>query len=396
MRIGDVSGAGSITNYDKMNMTGVTFRPVTPDASNAVTMHVIFKNTYTSGNTGDYYWAMGVTGQFNPPSGENVVGDQFILIGTGAFNSSADTASVGKLDKVMFTTPTGNNLNGVFSSPTPVVATKVKSSCNTNNTGVCNPSITYDFQISIKGADAIELPDSWIGAGRACIPAQVDPLIPTTWIPTMNWVDSWAAPHIPLPIHVSEMDDWLAAENAKYIRNPLRRQAITDFETNLVNKWLAKNTCTGVLVKAVEDDAAAGAAKNGPPNVTTCVDTNTCGTIVINKTIAPFLTGYPQNADNGFPIPQDSQTFDFDGEGSGIYPFSITTDGQTCDDGCVPNGTGSKSINFLATGGGVGSRTIAETGFPTTVLDPTVLPKELVAEVKEVYATLKRLGTQRL
>lgn len=367
VRIGDVSGAGSITNYDKMNMTGATFKPVTPNASSAVTMHVIIKHTYTSGNTGDYYWVMGVTGQFNPPSAENVVGDHFILTGTGAFNSVTDIASVGKLDKGTFLTPTGNNLNGVFSSPQPVVATKVKTSCNTNNTGVCNPSITYDYQISIKGADVIELPDSLFGAGRACTPAQVDPLIPTTWIPKMNWVDNFAAPHIPLPIHVSEMPDWFAAENAKYIRNPLLRQAITDFESNLVDKWLAKNTCTGVLIQAGEADAAAGRAANGPPNVTTCVDTNTCGTIVIKKTIAPCLTGYPIC---DWPIPQDTQTFDFAGEGLGIYPFSITTDGKTCDDECVPNGTGSKSLISLATGGAGGSRTIAETGFPTTVLDP--------------------------
>jgi hypothetical protein len=371
VRIGDVSGAGSINNYDRMNMTGATFKPVTPNANSAVTMHVVIKHTYTSGNTGDYYWSIGVTGQFNPPSTENVVDDHFILTGTGAFNSSSDIASVGTLDKGALLTPTGNNLNGVFSSPTPVVATKVKTSCNTNSTGVCNPSITYDFQVSIKGADVMEISDSLIGAGRACTTDQVDPLIPPTWIPTMNWVDNQAAPHIPLPTHVSGMHDWFVAENAKYIQNPLLRQAVTNFETNTVNKWLAKNTCTGVLTQAVVADAAAGAAANGQPNVTTCVDTNTCGTIVIKKTIASCLTGYDENCTQTghWPIPQDTQTFGFDGSGSGIYPFSITTDGQICSDsGCTA--TGSHPLNSLATGSTVGGRTISETVFPTTVADP--------------------------
>ncbi len=169
----------------------------------------------------------------------------------------------------------------------------------------------------------LELVDSLVFGGRTCTADTLDPLIPTTWIPKMTWIDNFAAPHIPLPIHVSGMHDWFAAENLKYIRNPLLRQAITDFETNLVNKWLANNTCTGKIIQVVATDQAAGAAANGPPNVTTCKDTNTCGTIVIKKTIASCLTGYDENCitTGHWPIPQDTQTFDFDGDGLGYLPL---------------------------------------------------------------------------
>ncbi len=123
VRIKDLSGA-ALTNVDTINLTGATFRPVTPNAATAVSMHVKIRHTFTSGqNPGDYYWSMGVTGQFNPPDAENVVDDHFILTGTGTFNNANDSASVGKLDIGAFRTPQIIGRNGVISSPTPVVAT---------------------------------------------------------------------------------------------------------------------------------------------------------------------------------------------------------------------------------------------------------------------------------
>jgi hypothetical protein len=98
------------------------------------------------------------------------------------------------------------------------------------------------------------------------------------------------------------------------------------------------------------------------------------GTIVVNQTIAPWLTGYPQNATDGFPIPQDSQKFDFTGTGNDLGNFSIITD--QCNGSC---GKGSNVLSGLTTGATGGSRTITETGFPTEgVKDPDYLTDPLV------------------
>ena len=89
------------------------------------------------------------------------------------------------------------------------------------------------------------------------------------------------------------------------------------------------------------------------------------GKIVINKTIAPCLTGYTPC----YSIPPDTQTFVFTGTGPGI---GTDADGSTPTNfNIVTNvGTGSTTFSGLYTGEAGGSRTIKETGFPTNPADP--------------------------
>jgi hypothetical protein len=361
VRIQDLGGSPT-TQVDKMNLTGIILTPMV--TLNKKTYHVIIEHTYSNGQgTGDYQWAMGVTGNFDPVGTDTVLNNQFLLTGTGRFVTGTDNdpaVTVGKLDKGAFLTPQTLGKNGDVSQT--VTAHVVKTGCNTNSSGFCKPKISYDFQITIDGADSLNLTDSLIGAGIACTANQQDPLIPTAWIPAMNWIDHFAAPHYPLPTHVSELANWLGLENAKYIHDPKKLALLTNFERDLINKWLASHTCSGKITQVVAADAATG----NPSNVTTCVDTNTCGTIVINKTIAQYFEsdgeagGIPPNT---IVIPKGIYTFGFDGTGSGTYPFSINTDGQICDDECAPSGTGSYSINSLDSAS-TEPRIIRETTFP--------------------------------
>jgi len=86
--INDLGTTGSV---DKMKLTGVTFTPVV--AAGDKTTTVIISHTFSNGQlSGDYLWGMGMAGQFDPPTTENVVGDEVILVGTGlfAFSTSGD------------------------------------------------------------------------------------------------------------------------------------------------------------------------------------------------------------------------------------------------------------------------------------------------------------------
>ena len=117
-----------------------------------------------------------------------------------------------------------------------------------------------------------------------------------------------------------------------------------------LGKWLLGQTCAGKPQVVLNTDSTSGVNKGlaaGGKLVTTCSDTNTCGTgtIVIKKTTSP------NTIDN----------FGFTGTGSGITDFGILTDQDVCNDGCMG---GSQTFSLLQTGAAGGSRTIKETVFP--------------------------------
>lgn len=306
VRIQDLGGTGGNTSIDKMNITGVKFTPV---ASGTVTTHVKISHTYSTGQAaGDYHFGFGVTGVFDPPGTTTVVGDHFIVTGTGTFNSGTDIVGLGTIDRGSFSISPGNGLNGDITGTIPTRS--VKNPCNTNNTNVCTPTIAYDLQITSVGLDALVLSDSGIACGIS-VPAGED---------------------------------------------------CTQKPAGAVCRQLKK--CGAVLT----DDARKGS--NSP----TCIDTDTCGNIVINKTIAEFYEFGGSGSGGGAcgqgglcpntPIVlsvNQTQTFNFDGTGFGIYPFDISiTD-------VVP--TGSQSLNFLDTTSD--TRIIRETGFPAAFFPPT-------------------------
>jgi hypothetical protein len=156
-----INDVGTVGSVDAMKLTGVTLTPVIVAGDKTIT--VVIRNQYSAGQPkGDYKWAMGMGGYFDPPSTENVVGDRLRLIGTGVF---PDTVTMGTLDTGSFTTSTILNVNG--SVTRSLSATTVKSACDTGG-GFCRPTITYTFTIVIRGGDTLVLNDSVIGAGGTC------------------------------------------------------------------------------------------------------------------------------------------------------------------------------------------------------------------------------------
>ena len=281
--INDLGTTGSV---DKMKLTGVTFTPVV--AAGDKTTTVIISHTFSNGQlVGDYLWGMGIAGQFDPPTTENVVGDQVKLVGTGLF---ADAQPLGTLDTGTLASPTNNNFNGTINKS--IATAVVKPGCNTNSSGKCTPTLTHTFTIKVRGQDTVKLTDSVIGAGGACRPPGPPPNVPN-------------GPPDPLP--------------------PGR-------------------SCSAVAAQAdaeIQSDIRAelrAAKKEGAVVPTTCVDTNTCGTIIIIK-YTPYEPGGTE--------------FGFLGTGSGITDFSVTTAGNP----------GSKAYTFgdLETGVAGGSREISET-----------------------------------
>ena len=168
--INDVSTVGSL---DAMKLTGVTFSPVVLSGTKTTT--AVVRNTYNAGGgnpTGNYSWAMGMGGYFDPPSNENVVGNRLKLNATGTF---PDTVTLGALDTGSFTTSTIVNVNG---SVTRSLAAKlVKSACNTGSSR-CAPTITYTFTITVAGGDKLVLNDSVIGGGGTCREEEPPPSVP--------------------------------------------------------------------------------------------------------------------------------------------------------------------------------------------------------------------------
>ena len=348
LRIYDVGGTPA-TNVDKMNLTGIKITP--PANTTGKTTKIVIKHTYANGQgSGNYLWGMGVTGQFTPsPATADVLQNKFVLIGRGKFKTptAADPEKeIGRIDK------------GPFGDGTPVIqagdigivsqtlsVTTVKPGCNTDNTGFCRPEITYEYNITFVGADTLKLTDSFIGAGISCTDAQLDPLIPQIILILMRLVDPTGV----LPTRISGLNDWIDAMAVKYKLNPTQLAKLEKVKVAL-GKWLLGQTCAGKPQVVLNTDSTSGVNKGlaaGGKLVTTCSDTNTCGTgtIVIKKTTSP------NTIDN----------FGFTGTGSGITDFGILTDQDVCNDGCMG---GSQTFSLLQTGAAGGSRTIKETVFP--------------------------------
>ncbi|MEI8014862.1 MAG: hypothetical protein WCH20_08495 [Nitrospira sp.] len=368
VRINDVGGTPA-TNVDKMNLTGIK---LTPTTSTKKTAHIIITHTYSTGQgLGDYQWGMGVTGQFEPgPNAtDTVLNNQFVLIGTGNFDTPDTTdpaIEIGRLDKGAFRTPQAPGSKGIVTQT--LNPRTVKASCNTNGSNTCRPTIKFDFQTTVEGTDALVLTDSLLATGITCTPAQLDPLTPQLLVIAMNYFDAHTiAPHYPAPTHWSGVHAWLDLEAAKLHLDSGQLAKLHKLESDL-DTWLASHSCAGKPAVELAKDSTSGVASGlaaGGTLATTCVESNTCGKIVIKKTIAtkfdPDGCCIPANA----TIPQDIQKFGFDGTGVGIYSFSITTDGVQ-----LPTGsTGSYSINSLDSASG--PWIIKETIFPdSSITDP--------------------------
>ncbi|MDZ4855153.1 MAG: hypothetical protein SGJ26_09930 [Nitrospirota bacterium] len=258
--INDLGTTGSV---DKMKLTGVTFTPVV--AAGDKTTTVIISHTFSNGQlSGDYLWGMGMAGQFDPPTTENVVGDEVILVGTGLF---ADSQPLGTLSTGTLVSPTTNNSNGTINKSKATAV--VKPGCNTNSSGKCTPTLTYTFTIKVRGQDTVKLTDSVIGAGGTCRQPGSVPDVPQ-------------GPPDPLP--------------------PGR-------------------SCAAVAAQAdaeIQSDIRAelrAAKKEGSVVPVTCDDTNTCGTIIILKDVGTFagiefgFTGTGSGLTDFSITPPGNQTF---------------------------------------------------------------------------------------
>ena len=348
LRINDVGGTPA-TNVDKMNLTGIKITP--PANTTGKTTKIVIKHTYANGQgSGNYQWGMGVTGQFTPsPATADVLQNKFLLIGRGKFKTptAADPEKeIGRIDKGPFGDGTplieAGDI-GIVSQTLPV--TTVKTGCNTDSTGFCRPEITYEYNITSVGADTLKLTDSLIGAGISCTDAQLDPLIPQIILFLMRLVDPTGV----LPTHISGLNDWIDAMAVKYNLNPKQLAKVEKVKVALA-KWLLGQTCAGKPQVVLNTDSTSGVAQGvaaGGKLVTTCSDTNTCGTGTIN-----IIKAVQPNIIDNFP---------FTGTGSGITDFGILTDQDVCNDGCIE---GSQTFSRLLTGEAGGSRTIKETVFP--------------------------------
>ena len=346
VRINDVGGTAA-TNVDKINFTGVKLAP--PANTTGKTTHIIITHTFANGQgVGNYQWGMGATGSFSSaplPTG-TVIGNQFVLLGKGKFNtpdSSDPEVVIGKLDKGAFKSPQAPGADGVITQTVNVQT--VKTGCNTNNGGSCKPTITYDFQVTVVGLDPLTLTDSVIGAGISCTDAQLDPLIPPILLFLMRLVDPTGV----LPTHISGLNAWIDAMAVKYNLNPTQLAKVEKVKVALA-KWLLGQTCAGKPQVVLNTDSKSGVAQGvaaGGTLVTTCSNDNTCGTGTIN-----IIKAVQPNTIDNFP---------FTGTGSGITDFGIRTDQDLCNEGCMG---GSQTFSLLLTGAAGGSRTIKETVFP--------------------------------
>ena len=286
VRINDVGGTPA-TNVDKMNLTGMILTP--PANTDGKTTHIIINHTYSNGQgSGNYQWGMGATGYFDPVGTDTVLNNKFVLTGKGKFftpstndptGANDPELTIGKLDKGSFKSPTIAGTNGIVTQTVPV--TTVKTGCNTDNSGVCRPTITYDFEVTVVGADALVLTDSVTCDGITCTDAELNPLIPKTLLFLMKLVD----PKGVLPTHISGLNAWIDQMAVKYNLNPTQLAKLEKFKIALF-KWLASQTCAGKVTTELAKDSASGVAAGvaaGGTLVTTCVDTNTCGTITISK-----------------------------------------------------------------------------------------------------------------
>ena len=337
VRINDVGGTPA-TNVDKMNLTGTILTP--PANTDGKTTHIIITHTYSNGQgSGDYLWGMGATGYFDPAGTDTVLNNKFVLTGKGKFYTPTATdatgatdpeVSIGRLDKGPFKSPLAPGANGIVTQT--VAVTTVKTGCNTNGSGFCKPTITYDFEVTVVGADALTLTDSIITAGITCTVAQLDPLIPPLLLYLMKLID----PTGPLPTHISGLNAWIDQMAVKYKLNPTQLAKVANLKIAL-GKWLLGQTCAGKPQVVINTDSVTGVNGGltaGGILVTTCVDTNTCGTITITKNTRNAL---------GFLL-QTSDTFTFNVTGPSLLTEMISMGGQNSQSKTVTVESGPYSI----------------------------------------------------
>lgn len=252
--IGDNSTAGSL---DLMKLTGIKFTPVgvTAGTTTTTTATIVVTHTYNAGGgnpAGDYAWGYGMAGYLDPPSNENVVGDQLKQTGQGNFAGKIAALGLG-LDTGKFATPTTLNLNGSVTKSR--AATVVMPACNTGSNR-CAPTITQTFTLTMTGADTLVLSDSAIACGGTCRQADAVIPIPPLLYQLMLKLDPQA------PNDINQLPKWLADMGEKYLKNKQQKELLAQL-IKALNKWLAASvpgTCAQVqtaIDEIIEDDVEA-------------------------------------------------------------------------------------------------------------------------------------------
>ena len=252
--IGDNSTAGSL---DLMKLTGIKFTPVgvTAGTTTTTTATIVVTHTYNAGGgnpAGDYAWGYGMAGYLDPPSNENVVGDQLKQTGQGNFAGKISALGLG-LDTGKFATPTTLNLNGSVTKSR--AATVVMPACNTGSNR-CAPTITQTFTLTMTGADTLVLSDSVIAAGGTCRQAETVIPIPPLLYKLMLKLDPQA------PNDINQLPKWLADMGEKYLHNPTQKKLLA-YLIHELEKWLAATvpgTCAQVqtaIEEIIKDDVEA-------------------------------------------------------------------------------------------------------------------------------------------
>jgi len=252
--IGDNSTAGSL---DLMKLTGIKFTPVgvTAGTTTTTTATIVVTHTYNAGGgnpAGDYAWGYGMAGYLDPPSNENIVGDQLKQTGQGNFAGKIAALGLG-LDTGKFATPTTLNLNGSVTKSR--AATVVMPACNTGSNR-CAPTITQTFTLTMTGADTLVLSDSAIACGGTCRQADAVIPIPPLLYQLMLKLDPQA------PNDINQLPKWLADMGEKYLKNKQQKELLAQL-IKALNKWLAASvpgTCAQVqtaIDEIIEDDVEA-------------------------------------------------------------------------------------------------------------------------------------------
>lgn len=182
----DVSTSGST---DDMKLTGITFTPVTAQSPNRQ-LDVFLTNTFNQpdgGNLkGNYTWNLGQGGNMDPfPETETTIDSGVQLTGTANNIGDVGTGNLGVLHKYNLikappTPPTPVNTIIVVSEsivvppvkpPTVKMVSGTDAICNTGKVGStdrCAPTIMYNYHVTIKGLDILNLVDSLVGCGGSC------------------------------------------------------------------------------------------------------------------------------------------------------------------------------------------------------------------------------------
>ncbi|MBX3304296.1 MAG: C-type lectin domain-containing protein, partial [Nitrospira sp.] len=259
-------------SLDLLKLTGITFEPVV--TAGTKTMRVVVTHTYNAGGgnpAGNYSWGYGMAGYLDPPSNENIVGDQLQQSGEGTFASPPVRLGLG-LDTGKLATPSTNNLNASVTRSRAAVV--VMPACNTGSNR-CAPTITQTFTLTVVGKDKLVLSDSLIAAGGTCQAITQAIPIPPGLYKKMLKLD----PHA--PNDVNKLSEWLATNSPLLkIEQGLKAQL------HRLRKGVGPRTCPEVeatIDEIVEDDvqaelvavAAAGPFEIASPGGTITITKNT-------------------------------------------------------------------------------------------------------------------------